>query len=56
MSVEEVDDKISRIEATMTQVLRDAESLPSTYVAATALAKRRIREGSNSAKEQVHAG
>ncbi len=56
MTEAQIDRKIAGIEDTLAQVLRDAESAPSTYVAATALAKQRIARGSRSDKEQVHAG
>jgi leucine dehydrogenase len=56
MSDQQIDRKIADIETTLAQVLRDGESMPSTYAAATALANRRIAEGSQSTKEQVHAG
>ena len=51
----EIEQKITDIETTMAQVLRDAESMHSTYAAAIALAHRRITEGGQPAKEQVHA-
>ena len=51
-----VDKKIDNIEATMSSVLQQAESRPSTYAAAVALANQRIMERGPSAKEQVHAG
>lgn len=44
--------RITDIEATALRILNDAESMPSTFAAAIAYAKRRIAE----AKEQVHAG
>jgi leucine dehydrogenase len=52
---EEVEQKIADIETTMTGVLQDAESMPSTFAAAMALVYRRITEGGHPAKEQVHA-
>ena len=56
LSDEEREQKITNIEAIMAQVLQDAESMPSTYAAMIALANRRIAEGTNASKEQVHAG
>lgn len=56
MTHEELARKIAGIEATTTQVLRDAESMQSTYSAAIALATRRIAAGSRASKERVHAG
>ncbi len=56
MSEQEIDQKIAKIEGTMAEVLRAAESLPSTYSAAIAYANRRIAERADSSKEQVHAG
>ncbi len=56
MSAEERNRKIADIETTMSQVLQDAESMPSTYAAAIALAKRRIGAGLRAPKERVHAG
>ncbi|MHC4903992.1 MAG: Glu/Leu/Phe/Val family dehydrogenase [Planctomycetota bacterium] len=42
----QIEQKITNIETTMAQVLREAESMPSTYAAAIALVDRRRREGS----------
>ncbi len=58
MTDDEIDRKIADIETTLAHVLRNAESMPSTYAAAVALANRRITEGGKSAKEQeqAHAG
>ena len=56
MGDKEIDAKIDNIEATTAQVLRDAESMASTYAAAVSLVNRRIEVGSRSSKEQVHAG
>ena len=56
MSEQQVDEKVSAIESTMAQVLQEAESMPSTHAAAIALANRRITEGADASKEQVHAG
>ncbi len=56
LTEQEVDLKIDNIETTMATVLQEAESLPSTYAAMVAYAKRRIAEGTTSSKEQVHAG
>jgi len=47
MTPEERERRICDIEATSLEVLRDAESHPSTYAAAVALAKRRIEDGMN---------
>ena len=44
------------IETTMATVLHESESLPSTYAAMVAYADRRIAQGDNAGKEQVHAG
>ncbi|MHC4416812.1 MAG: Glu/Leu/Phe/Val family dehydrogenase [Planctomycetota bacterium] len=51
----DIEQKIANIETTMARVLRDAESMPSTFAAAIALVNRRITEGGTPAKEQVHA-
>ena len=56
MGDKEIDAKIDNIEATTAQVLRDAESMASTYAAAVSLVNRRIEVGSRASKEQVHAG
>ena len=56
MSEQQVDQRIANIEPTMAQVLQDAESMSSTHAAAIALANRRITEGADASKEQVHAG
>ncbi|MHC4219749.1 MAG: Glu/Leu/Phe/Val family dehydrogenase [Planctomycetota bacterium] len=51
----EIEQKITDIELTMAQVLRDAESMHSTYAAAIALVNHRILQGGPTAKGQVHA-
>jgi leucine dehydrogenase len=51
----EIEQKITDIEMTMAHVLRDAESMHSTYAAAIALVNHRILEGGPSPKEPVHA-
>ncbi len=56
MSQAEINGKIDAIEHTMAQVLKDGESMPSTYAAAIALAHRRIAEGTRTPTERVHAG
>ena len=56
MTEGQINQKIASIETTTAQVLQDGESMPSTYAAATSLAKRRIADGSTGAKERVHAG
>jgi leucine dehydrogenase len=42
---EDIRQKVADIEMTMGQVLREAESMPSTYAAAIALVDHRLREG-----------
>ena len=56
LSEQEIDRKIDNIETTMARVLQDAESLPSTYAAMVAYARRRIAGGNPADKERVHAG
>ena len=51
MSEEGRQQKIAEIEPTVLQILRDAESAPSTFAAAVALARQRIAEDA-----KVHAG
>jgi leucine dehydrogenase len=50
-----IEQKITDIETTMAEVLRDAESMHSTYAAAIALVNHRILNDGPAAKEQVHA-
>jgi leucine dehydrogenase len=51
----QIEQKITDVEATMAHVLRDAESMHSTYAAAIALVNHRILNGGPAATEQVHA-
>jgi leucine dehydrogenase len=53
MTDEQLDDKITEIEKTTTEILQQGETYSSTHAAAVAVANRRITEGSN---QQVHAG
>ncbi len=56
LSEQEIGRKIDNIETTTTQVLKEAESLPSTYAAMVSYANRRIAGDHTAGKEHVHAG